>query len=467
MKQPLSNKNEITSEKHLPHNFLAEKMILSCLLVNSEAIETTLQILPIEAFYFKNHQEIYLTMQTMHEKKTPIDVLTLLTVLQTSGKLERIGGIRVLIELISQVPNIVYLDEYIQLVKDKFIRRSLIKLGYQAINSSYITNLSLETIINDFESQLFDLTNEIQPKELLSSAELLKQIFFELKEKALKPNLYGLTSGFSELDELTQGFQNSDLIIIAGRPSMGKTAFGLNIALNTMRQSKLPVVFFSLEMSKLQIMYRVLAMEANINQTRLRSGKLYQNDWIKLNQVIRIVSRLPLFIDDTFDLTIQDIRSKIKTVLFEQGEIGLVIIDYLQLMQSSNNKNENRVQELSNITRSLKTIAREFDIPVIALSQLSRNVENRVDKKPILSDLRESGSIEQDADLVLMLYRNQYYLTNQTKNLENAVNPSSLQTTELILAKHRNGPIGTVQLKFDESRTKFFDINENEGNNII
>ena len=451
MKQFKFDDEQIVIDKYLPHNFLAEKMILSCLLINSDAIEVTIRNIPIDAFYFQNHQEIYRAIIFMYRNKAPIDILTLITFLQDNGLLQKIGGVKVLIELISQIPNLVYLEEYLRLVKDKFIRRSLIKLGYEAINSGYITNIPLENMLNDFENKLFNINNEIKTQKLFSSAELLNKIFFELKEKSLDPTLSGLASGFYNLDSLTQGFQKSDLIIIAGRPSMGKTALGLNIALNTIQDSKLPVLFFSLEMSKEQIMYRLLAMETNINQMRLRSGKLYQNDWLKLNKIIKIMSKLPFFIDDTGDLSIQDIRSKIKTIIFEQNKIGLIIIDYLQLMSNSKLKTENRVQELSQITRSLKTIAREFDIPIIALSQLSRNVENRVDKKPILSDLRESGSIEQDADLVLMLYRSKYYNLKQTQTED-----SLFQLIELIIAKHRNGPIGTVTLKFDEKRTKFF-----------
>jgi replicative DNA helicase len=451
MKQFKFDDEQIIIDKYLPHNFLAEKMILSCLLINSDAIEVTIRTIPIDAFYFQNHQEIYRAIIFMYRNKAPIDILTLITFLQDNGLLQKIGGVKVLIELISQIPNLVYLEEYLRLVKDKFIRRSLIKLGYEAINSGYITNIPLENMLNDFENKLFNINNEIKTQKLFSSAELLNKIFFELKEKSLDPTLSGLASGFYNLDSLTQGFQKSDLIIIAGRPSMGKTALGLNIALNTIQDSKLPVLFFSLEMSKEQIMYRLLAMETNINQMRLRSGKLYQNDWLKLNKIIKIMSKLPFFIDDTGDLSIQDIRSKIKTIIFEQNKIGLIIIDYLQLMSNSKLKTENRVQELSQITRSLKTIAREFDIPIIALSQLSRNVENRVDKKPILSDLRESGSIEQDADLVLMLYRSKYYNLKQTQTED-----SLFQLIELIIAKHRNGPIGTVTLKFDEKRTKFF-----------
>ena len=451
MQQFTKQNKPIVIKNYLPHNFLAEKMILSCLLISSEAIDITLQTISIEAFYFKNHQEIFKAIIFMYKNKIPIDILTLTTFLQDNGLLKKIGGIKVLIELINQIPNLVYLEEYLRLVKDKFLRRSLIKLGYEAINSGYITNIPLENTLNDFENQLFNLTNQIKIQKFSTSAELLNNIFLDLKEKSMKPTLPGLSSGFYELDSLTQGFQKSDLIIVAGRPSMGKTAFSLTMGLNIIKTSKLPILFFSLEMSKEQIMYRLLAMETNINQMRLRSGKLYRNDWIKLNKVIKIISKLPFFIDDTSDLSIQDIRSKIKTIIFEQTQIGLIVIDYLQLMQNSKFKLENRVQELSQITRSLKNIAREFNVPIIALSQLSRNVENRVDKKPILSDLRESGSIEQDADLVLMLYRNKYY--NSKTELERTPD-----LTELIVAKQRNGPTGTIKLKFDEKRTKFLNL---------
>ena len=445
MDQSQINKRQILIEKYLPHNFLAEKMILSCLLINSEAIEITLETIPPEAFYFKNHREIYKAIIFMHNNKLPIDILTLTTFLQENGLLQKIGGVKVLLELINQIPNLIYLEEYLRLIKDKFLRRSLIKLGYEIINSSYITNLPLENIFNNLENELFALNNEIKIQKLSSSAELLNDLFYELKDKFLSPTLPGLKSGFYDLDLLTQGFQKSDLIIIAGRPSTGKTALSLNIILNVIKNSKLPVLFFSLEMSNKQIMYRLLSMEANIDQTRLKNGKLYQNDWIKLNKIIKILSKLPLFIDDSANLSINDIRSKIKTIILEQTKIGLIVIDYLQLMQNLNIKNGNRVQELSQITRYLKNIAREFNVPIIALSQLSRNVENRLNQKPILSDLRESGSIEQDADLVLMLYKN-----------KSASQVSQL--TELIIAKQRNGPIGTIKLKFNEKQTKFSDF---------
>ena len=451
MNQFKIEKKQILVDTYLPHNFLAEKMILSCLLINSEAIELTLTTISFEVFYFKNHQEIYKAIIFMYKNKRPIDILTLNIFLQENGLLQKVGGIQVLLELINQIPNLIYLEEYIRLIKDKFLRRSLIKLGYEIINSSYITNISLETILNNLENEVFHLTNEIKTQKMFSSAQLLNDIFSDLKDKFLNPKIPGLISGFSSLDLLTQGFQKSDLIIIAGRPSMGKTSLSLNITLNIIKNSKLPVLFFSLEMSKEQLMYRLLSIEANINQTILKSGKLSQNDWYKLNKVIKIISKLPLFMDDNPNLSTQDIRSKIKTILSEQTQIGLVIIDYLQLMQSSELKNENRVQELSQITRYLKNLAREFNIPIIALSQLSRSVENRIDQKPILSDLRESGSIEQDSDLVLMLSR----LKSNNSNYNNE-NISSF--IELIIAKHRNGPTGTIKLKFNKERMLFSDL---------
>jgi len=391
--------------------------------------------LATETFYFKNHQEIYKAIIVMHKKKIPIDLITLTTFLKDNGILDEIGGVKVLSELINQIPNLLYLKDYIRLIQDKFLRRSLIHLGYKAINSSYITNIPLEYLLNDLETEVLNLTSRIQSQNLLSSADLFTKVLINLKQKCLQPLLPGLSSGFYDLDSIIQGFQNSDLIIIAGRPSMGKTAFCLKIAVNIVKNYRLPILFFSLEMSKEQLIYRLLASEAEVNNLRLRSGNISKNDWVILNKIIRKLSSLPFFIDDTPNLSISDIRQKMKKIIFEQTQVGLIVIDYLQLMQNSKFQMDNRVQELSKITRSLKLIAREFNVPIIALSQLSRNVESRINKRPILSDLRESGSIEQDADLVLMLYRDSYY--NST-NLESNV-------AELIIAKHRNGPIGTIK----------------------
>lgn len=445
--EKFKNKKEtrVSINSYLPHNFLAEKVILSSLLISTEAIETTLRKITIETFYFNNHQEIYKAIIFLYQERNSVDILTLITFLKDQGLLEKIGGIKVLTELINQVPNLVYLEEYIKLIQDKFLRRLLIQLSYQTINSSYITNIPLETIFEQLEKQFFNLTNRRQNFEVLSSAELFSNVFLDLKHKSLNPTLPGLASGFYDLDSITQGFQDSDLIIVAGRPSMGKTAVCLNIALNILKFYKNPVLFFSLEMSKEQLIYRLLSNEIEVTSTKLKNGQLTENDWIKLNQTIKLMSSLPLFIDDTPNLSIQEIKLKTQRIIFEQNHIGLIIIDYLQLMENPNTYSDNRVEELSKITRALKNIAREFKVPVIVLSQLSRSVETRMNKRPILSDLRESGSIEQDADLVLMLYRDSYY--NESIFEQNI--------TELIVAKHRNGPLGMVKLNFEAEFTKF------------
>ena len=443
-------------DNYLPHNFFAEKMVLSCLITNPSVIEVVIKNLTIKTFYFKNHQELFKTLLFMYQTKQPIDIITLTTVLQNNGLLNKIGGVKILIELINQIPNLVYLDEYIKLIKDKFLRRSLIKLSYKAINSSYITNFSLENILNEFEDELFKFNNQLKLTQLTSSAELGHSIFLELKQKTIAPSLPGLRSGFYMLDSLTQGFQKSDLIILAGRPSIGKTAFSLSVSLNIIKHSKFPTIIFSLEMSKEQIMYRLLSMEANITQSRLRSGKFHKTDWVKLNKIIKILSKLPLFIDDSSNLSVHSIRTKIKALIVQYKRVELVIVDYLQLMESSITKDKNRTQELSKITRGLKNIAREFGIPIIALSQLSRNSETRNNKKPILSDLRDSGSIEQDADLVLILYEDK---KNNSSLLEN----NFTKIIDLVIAKQRNGPTGNIQLQFDKKSTRYFDINFLEG----
>jgi replicative DNA helicase len=451
------NSGELNIQKYLPHNYVAEKFILSSLLINSEALETIFRSVKIETFYFKNHQELYKTILEMYSNQISIDILTLNTTLQNNGKLEDVGGMEFLSDLMQNIPNLIYLEQYINIIQDKFLRRSIIKLGYEIINSAYITNIPSETILKNLEFHLFNLTNEIneiKTQKLSTSAELFSNIYLDLKQKSMNSKLAGISSGFFDLDSFTQGFQKSDLIVIAGRPSMGKTALVLNMSLNIIKTLNLPVLFFSLEMSKEQLVYRILMDETNISSSRLKTGNLYQEDWLNLNNTIQKLSTLPLFIDDSPNPSIQDIKYKIKKIIFEQTNIGLVVIDYLQLMQNSNLSNTNRTQELSQITRSLKNLAREFQVPIIALSQLSRNVENRTNKRPILSDLRESGSIEQDADLVLMLYRESYYSSNISISSDNYQ-----QTVELIIAKQRNGPIGTVELEFDSKRTKFLNIN--------
>ena len=286
---------KINSSYYLPHNFLAEKMILSCMLFNPTALILGMKSLSIETFYFKNHQEIFKAIVSIYQKNQSIEIITLISFLQDNGLLKSVGGIKVLIDLINQIPNIVHLEEYIKLIKDKFLRRELIKLGYKIINSSYITNIPLDNIIAEFEQQLYNINLNLNSYKLLNNTELVYRIFLELKKKNQRPNLPGLSSGFYSLDALTQGFQKSDLIIIAGRPSIGKTAFSLSLSLNIIKSFKIPVLFFSLEMSREQLIYRLIAMETNINQSKLKTGKLDKTDWIKINKVIKILSKLPFF----------------------------------------------------------------------------------------------------------------------------------------------------------------------------
>lgn len=451
------NTRQLSNETDLPHNRMVEKFILSSLLISSEALEVIFRNVRVETFYFKNHQELFKTIIEMSNNQISIEILTLKTSLENNGKLNQIGGIKTLVDLVNHVPNLLYLEQYINILQDKFLRRCIIKLGYEIINSAYITNISPEKVLNILEFTILKLTNGNNTQKLLNSAELFSNVYLELKQKSTNSILSGINSGFHDLDSFTQGFQKSDLIVIAGRPSMGKTALSLNIGLNICKNLNLPVLFFSLEMSKEQLTYRLLTHETTIPSTRLKTGNLYQQDWVILNNTIQKLSALPLFIDDTPNPSIQDIKSKIKKVIFEQNQIGLIIIDYLQLMQNPKFSISNRTQELSQITRSLKNLAREYQVPIIALSQLSRNVENRINKRPILSDLRESGSIEQDADLVLMLYRESYYTFNALPSLEKENN-----LVELIIAKQRNGPIGIVELEFDSKCTKFLNINSNK-----
>lgn len=449
--------NRILIEKSLPHNFLAEKMLLSCLIYNPGALDITNEMLSSDAFYFRNHQELYKSLLIMSKNQLSIDIVTLTSFLQDNGLLSKIGGIKVLLDLGNQIYTFSSLNEYIIIIKEKFLKRCLIKFGYKIINSGYTMNQSVEIILEKIEQELFELINEIRPRKIIttSTSQLLNNMFLELKEKSLNPQISGLTSGFTKLDELTQGFQKSDLIIIAGRPSMGKTALSLSLTLNCIKLARLPVLLFSLEMSKEQIIYRILSTETGINQMNLRNGKLTKTDWIKLNKIMRIIAKLPLFIDDISTLSVNEVRSKLNSILLEQNQVGLVIIDYLQLMQDPNFKSENRVQELSQITRQLKSLARDFNIPIVALSQLSRNVDNRLDQRPILSDLRESGSIEQDADLVLMLCRSRL---NSQKNYKEYIEDDKSLIIEIIIAKHRNGPTGKIKLRFNKNRMNFTEV---------
>ncbi|MBV5259511.1 replicative DNA helicase [Synechococcus moorigangaii CMS01] len=433
-----------------PQNIDAEEFILGGILMDPEAMGRVVDLLNINAFYVQAHQEIYKGLLILHTQGKPTDLLALSTWLQDHNLLEKIGGMSKLSQLVDRTVSAVNIDHYAELVMEKFLRRQLITGGHEIVDLAYDTVKPLPEVLDESEQKIFRLTQTRAQNGLTAIAETITEAFSNIEERQARQQeknvLSGLSSGFYDLDAMTNGFQRSDLVIIAGRPAMGKTSFSLNVATNIAKAHRLPVAIFSLEMSKEQLVQRLLAGEAQIESNRLRAGRLEEMDMFALIRAVEAISDVPLFIDDTANLTVNQMRSQARKLQAEQGgKLGLILIDYLQLMEGGG---DNRVQELSKITRSLKGLARELDVPIFALSQLSRGVEARNSKRPMMSDLRESGSIEQDADLVLMLYRDSYY------------NPDSPERdiAEVIIAKHRNGPTGTVKLIFQPELTKFLNL---------
>jgi replicative DNA helicase len=364
--------------------------------------------------------------------------------LADTGQLEKVGGSARLVELVERTLSTASIDQVARLVMDKHLRRQLIRSANEVIRLGFDQSKPMEEVLDEAEQKIFAISQEKPTAGLTPTAEILTSTFNEIESRSLGTAVAGIPVNFYDLDAITQGLQRSDLIIVAGRPAMGKTSIVLNIAKNVAQLHQLPVCVFSLEMSKEQLTYRLLSMEVGIESGRLRTGRLQQEEWPLLGQGINSLGQLPLFIDDKPNSGVLEMRSLCRRLMAETGkELGLIVIDYLQLMEGSSP--DNRVQELSRITRGLKGMARELHVPVIALSQLSRGVESRTNKRPMLSDLRESGSIEQDADLVLMIYRDEYY------------NPETADRgiTEVIVTKHRNGPVGTVKLLFEPQFTRF------------
>ena len=377
----------------LPNNFLAEQAILNILLTNPSLFQEVIVKLKVESFYFEPHKLIYQTLLELVEKNKSITFTTIITSLQDKNQLEKIGGIERITTIINRFENFSDLEEYIQLVNDKYIRRLIIEIGKKIILWGYTSGEKIETIIEKIEHIIFSLTQENISPKLYSAAEIIDDVFEEMKRKVKKTTPIGFLTSFKDLDSILQGFQKSDLIILAGRPSMGKTAFSLNLGYKIVEKYQIPLIIFTLEMPRQQVIYRFLSTISQINASRLKSGKMSSLEWKKLGSTMKKFSKLPIFIDDNPNLTLLDVRSKLRKIFNKKINNGIVIIDYLQLMKS-NFKLENRVQEISYITRNLKIIAKEFKIPIIVLSQLSRNVESRTNKRPMLSDLRESGCLE-------------------------------------------------------------------------
>ncbi|AFZ21786.1 replicative DNA helicase [Allocoleopsis franciscana] len=425
-----------------PQNVDAEESILGGILLDPEAMGRVADVLRPEAFYINTHKEIYKAILALHTQGKPVDLMSVTTWLYDHELLAKVGGQSKLAELVERTVSAVNVDRYAALVVDKYLRRQLIQAGNDIVELGYETSIELETVFDQAEQKIFSLTQKRPQQGLVPISETLIQTFQEIEIRQEGAALPGISSEFYDLDVMTGGFQRSDLIIVAGRPSMGKTSFAVGIARNI--AEKFPVAIFSLEMSKEQLVQRLLASEAGIESNYLRTGRISQNQWSDLSRALGTLSELPMYIDDTANQTVMQMRSQVRRLQAEQGEkLGLVLIDYLQLMEGSGS--DNRVQELSKITRSLKGLARELQVPVIALSQLSRGVEARTNKRPMMSDLRESGAIEQDSDLIIMLYRDEYYSPDTPDR----------GIAEVIITKHRNGPTGVVKLLFDPQFTRF------------
>lgn len=437
-------------ERIPPQNLEAEQAVLGAMLIEKEAIAKVVEFLQARDFYREANRLIFDAMLELFNKGEAVDMVTVTEYLRKQDALEKVGGIAYITALANAVPTAANVVHHGKIVEEKSLLRHLINSATQIAGMGYEDSESVEDILDKAEKSIM----EVSGRKISGDFAPIKDVIFDAFNKiealyASKGAITGLASGFKDLDKLTTGFQPSDLILVAARPSMGKTAFTLNIATNVALRSKQPVAFFSLEMSKEQLVQRILCSEAAIDSQRLRTGELEDRDWEKLISVSDSLSSAPLFIDDTPGITVLEMRSKARRLKMEHG-LSLIVIDYLQLMQGSSKGKgaENRQQEISEISRSLKALARELKVPVIALSQLSRSVEARQVKKPMLSDLRESGSLEQDADIVAFLYREDYY----DKETENK------NITEVIIAKHRNGPVDTVKLFFHSQFTKFCDL---------
>lgn len=431
-----------------PQNIEAEQSVLGSMLLSREAIIEVSEILRAEDFYKESHKKLFDVIMEMFEKDIPVDLVTVVDELRKRDMLEVVGGIEYLASLTSSVITTANVSYYAKLIKEKATLRRLIEASSEIMELSYQED-DVETVLDIAEQKIFDIAQGRNTTTFSSMKDILMDTFYKIEELYKnKGKLTGIPSGFPDLDAKTAGFQPSDFILIAARPSMGKTSFALNIAQNAALLTGLPVAIFSLEMSKEQLVTRLICSTANIDSQKLKTGNLDEEDWMKLAAAMTPLSKAPIYIDDTPGVTVMDIRAKARRLKLEKG-LGLVMIDYLQLMQGRG-RAENRQQEISEISRSLKSLARELNVPVITLSQLSRAPETRSDHRPVLSDLRESGAIEQDADIVMFLYRDDYYHKDSEKK----------NIAEVIIAKHRNGPTGVVELLWLAQYTKFVSLDK-------
>jgi len=433
-----------------------EEAVLGAMLIDKKGVDEVIDILQPDAFYKISHQYIFEVIFQLFQDSQPIDLLTVSAELRKKGKLEAIGGEFYLVQLSQRVASSAHIEFHARIILQKFIQRSLIKVSSEIIESAYRDSTDVFDLLDQAESKLYDITQGNIKKSSETAQNLVLEAKKRIEEISKRDGLSGVSTGFEKLDKLTSGWQPSDLIIIAARPGMGKTALTLSMARNIAVTKQIPVAFFSLEMSSVQLITRLISSETGLSSEKLRTGKLEDHEWQQLNVKVTDLEKAPLFIDDSPSLSIFDLRAKARRLSSQHG-IKLIVVDYLQLMTATtNNKNGNREQEISTISRNLKALAKELNIPVIALSQLSRAVETRGGtKRPMLSDLRESGAIEQDADIVSFIYRPEYYNIDEWDDDERT--PSDGQA-EFIVAKHRNGGLGNIRLKFIGHLGKFEDL---------
>ena len=433
-------------EKLPPQSIDSEQAVIGALLVNPVSITKVVELLNSECFYRKAHKDIYSAIVDLYNANEPIDVITISEHLRDLNLLDSIGGRAYINDLALSVVTTANIEYYANIISERATLRELISAGTEIVTMAYEEN-DTNSVMDKAEKLIFSIAQKRVSEDLVHIKNIVVKSYEQIEKRYNnRDDLTGVPSGFYDLDNLTAGFQPSDLIIIAARPSMGKTSFCLNIAQEVGIRRKMPVAIFSLEMSKEQLVQRMLCSEAEIDSNRLRTGHMQSEDWNKLAKAMGLLAEAPIFIDDSPGASVLELRAKCRRLCIEQGELGLVIVDYLQLMEGDRAGRQDRVQVISGVSRGLKNLARELKAPIIALSQLSRAVESRTSKKPMLSDLRESGSIEQDADIVMFIYREEYY------------DPESVDKkgkAEIIISKQRSGPVGSIELLFQNNITKF------------
>ncbi len=431
-----------------PHSEEAEQSVIGSILIDHDAVGVAAENLKPEDFYNLRHKEIFEAILDLYHAGRAVDLVTLKSQLEHRGKLEAAGDMKYLSQVATAVPNSVHIRQYVKIVKDKALYRRFIQLGNQVLQQSFTTETPIEQLSESVEKQVFSILQNRGSQDFSHIKDVLMESFDDIEKIAANGGtVAGISTGFVDLDQKTAGLHPSDLVIVGARPAMGKTAFGLNLVQNAAVKGGKTCAVFNLEMSKKQIVNRMLACEAGVSMEHIRSGNMTDQDWEKLVEALGPLSEAPIYIDDTGGITFSEVRSKCRKLKIEHG-LDLVMIDYLQLMSGSGRAGDNRQQEISEISRGLKMMARELDVPVIALSQLSRTLESRADHRPMMSDLRESGAIEQDADVIIFLYRDEYYHPDsEDKNI-----------AEIIIGKQRNGPVGTVKLRYDGEYTRFSNL---------